>query len=346
MTHKVEREGTSCENLPETHQFLKEIRAMMDIEYPGAILLAEACQLPSEVRKYFGEGDGDKFHLGFHFPVMPRIFMTIKSGEWIKLKAILEETPEIPISCQWVTFLRNHDELTLEMVSPEERQWMWEQYAPEKRMRINVGIRRRLAPLLDNDRRRIELAHSMLLTLPGSPILYYGDEICMGDNIWLDDRNGVRTPMQWDNSPGCGFTTAKKSYAPFVDSPEYRPNRVNVRDAMKDPSSLYWMLHHMIAMRRTHSALGMGSLRWVDTDNKSVAAWIRQYDQDVVLVISNLAPETQSASMKIGGCHNTTAVDVLTSKKFRIIGGGLSIQIEPYKFYWIDLQAYQLTPYY
>jgi len=195
VPYLFEQDGTSCENLDITHEYLKEIRMMIDTEYPDRILLAEACQMPQDVRAYFG--DGDEFHMGFHFPVMPRIYMSIKAGDCTSLRDILEITPEIPDNCQWVTFLRNHDELTLEMVTPEERKWMWEQYAPDMRMRINLGIRRRLAPLMDNDRRRIELAHSMLLTLPGSPILYYGDEICMGDNIDLPDRNGVRTPMQW-----------------------------------------------------------------------------------------------------------------------------------------------------
>jgi maltose alpha-D-glucosyltransferase / alpha-amylase len=195
VPYLYEREGTNCENLPETHQYLKRLRRFMDEHYPGRILLCEANQWPEDVRAYFG--DGDEFHMGFHFPLMPRIFMALKKQDKTSIEWILSRTPEIPENCQWCTFLRNHDELTLEMVTEEERQWMWEQYAPLPRMRLNLGIRRRLAPLLDNDRKKIELANSLLFTLTGSPIIYYGDEIGMGDNIWLPDRDGVRTPMQW-----------------------------------------------------------------------------------------------------------------------------------------------------
>ncbi len=204
VPYLFEREDTSCENLPETHAYLKKLRSYMDENYPGRILLCEANQTPEFVRPYFG--DGDEFQLAFHFPIMPRIFMAIKKGRPDDLVDILRRTPPIPENCQWCTFLRNHDELTLEMVSPEERQWMWDQYAPEPRMRLNLGIRRRLAPLLDNDRRKIELIYSLLFTLPGSPIIYYGDEIGMGDNIWLPDRNGVRTPMQWNSKSNAGFS--------------------------------------------------------------------------------------------------------------------------------------------
>ncbi len=196
VPYLFEREGTNCENLPETHAYLKRPAQFLDEHYPGRILLCEANQWPEDVRPYFG--DGDEFHMGFHFPLMPRIYMALRKGSASPLAWILERTPPIPENCQWCTFLRNHDELTLEMVTEEERQWMWQEYAPEPRMRLNLGIRRRLAPLLDNDRRKIELAYSLLFTLPGSPIVYYGDEIGMGDNIWLPDRNGVRTPMQWE----------------------------------------------------------------------------------------------------------------------------------------------------
>ncbi|MCS7052042.1 MAG: alpha-amylase family glycosyl hydrolase, partial [Thermomicrobium sp.] len=226
VPYLFEREGTNCENLPETHAYLKELRRVLDAEYPGRILLCEANQWPEDVRPYFG--NGDEFHLAFHFPVMPRLFMALKRGEGSAVANILARTPPIPPNCQWCTFLRNHDELTLEMVTPEERRWMWEQYAPEPRMRLNLGIRRRLAPLLDNDRRKLELAHSLLFTLPGSPILYYGDELGMGDDIRLPDRNGVRTPMQWSAGPNAGFSTAppERLYAQPIADPVYGYERV------------------------------------------------------------------------------------------------------------------------
>jgi maltose alpha-D-glucosyltransferase/alpha-amylase len=213
VPYLFQREGTNCENLPETHAYLKELRSFIDQHYSDRVLLSEANQWPKDVRKYFG--DGDEFHMGFHFPLMPRIFMALQKGDATPIVRILEQTPAIPDNTQWCTFLRNHDELTLEMVTEEERQWMWEQYAPDPRMRLNLGIRRRLAPLLDNDRQKIELAYSLLFTLPGSPVIYYGDEIGMGDNIWLDDRNGVRTPLQWNSERNAGFSSAQpdKLYA-------------------------------------------------------------------------------------------------------------------------------------
>jgi trehalose synthase len=341
VPYLFEEEGTNCENLPQTHDFLRKMRMMIETEYPGRILLAEACQMPNEVRQYFG--DSDEFHMGFHFPVMPRIFMSIKAADCTSLKNILAETPEIPKECQWVTFLRNHDELTLEMISHEERKWMWEEYAPEPRMKINVGIRRRLSPLLDNDRRKIELAHSMLFTLPGSPILYYGDEIGMGDNIWLDDRNGVRTPMQWDNSePHGGFSTAPKIYAPVVDSINHNKNMVNMRDSMNDPSSFYNILRHMIAARRKHSCFGFGKLFWVNHENTSVGAWIRHRANDRVLVLSNCSNKVQTVSFRIPRkflSHGHKEVnDILTGAVFPLDATNLlTLSMDPYQFMWLNL---------
>eukprot|EP01118_Nematostelium_gracile_P009993 TRINITY_DN3395_c0_g1_i1.p1 TRINITY_DN3395_c0_g1~~TRINITY_DN3395_c0_g1_i1.p1 ORF type:complete len:598 (-),score=134.10 TRINITY_DN3395_c0_g1_i1:30-1823(-) len=341
VPYLFEREGTNCENLPTTHDYLKRMRRMMDTEYPGRIILAEACQMPVDVREYFG--DSDEFHMGFHFPVMPRIFMSIKAQDCTSLKNILAETPDIPKECQWVTFLRNHDELTLEMVNPEERKYMWAEYAPEPRMKINVGIRRRLAPLLDNDRRKIELAHSLLLTLPGSPILYYGDEIGMGDNIWLEDRNGVRTAMQWDNSgPHAGFSSAEKIYAPVVDSSNHNRNKVNVRDAQNDPSSLYNILRHMISIRRKHSALGLGKLFWVDSDVKSVGAYIRHRGHSRVLVVSNTANTPITVHLRLPrkfvtpGYHQVR--EILTDATYTMDANRiLTISMTPYQFLWINL---------
>ncbi len=266
VPYLFEREGTNCENLPETHAYLKEIRRALDQEFPGRILLAEANQWPEDTRAYFG--DGDEFQMGFHFPVMPRIFMALRQADRTPLVWILGRTPPIPDNCQWCTFLRNHDELTLEMVTEEERQWMWQEYAPEPRMRLNLGIRRRLAPLLDDDRRKIELANSLLFTLPGSSILYYGDEIGMGDNIWLPDRNGVRTPMQWTSAVNAGFSSAapKSLYLPLIDNSVYGPAHINVADERAHPDSLLNRLRRLIAVRKQHPAFGRGSFTWVECE--------------------------------------------------------------------------------
>jgi len=341
IPYLFEREGTNCENLPETHEYLKKMRAMIDNEFPGKIMLAEACQLPHQVREYFG--DGDEFHMGFHFPVMPRIYMSIKAHNSSSLKEVLAATPDIPEGCQWVTFLRNHDELTLEMVTPEERKWMWDQYAPDMQMRINLGIRRRLHPLMDNDRRRVELAKCMLLTLPGSPILYYGDEIGTGDNIQLYDRNGVRTPMQWDSTkPHAGFSEAEKVYAPVIDSPLFNCSRVNVKDAMADPSSLYNVLRHMIFQRRKHQAFGSGRLTWIDNEDLSIAAWIRQYQLDIMLVVCNLSDEPKNITLTIP--HDFVSVpdvqDILTETQYEIVDDNkITVSLEPYAFKWIELSS-------
>jgi len=298
VPYLFEREGTSCENLPETHEFLKRMRKFIDESYPGRIILAEACQLPNEVRKYFGEGEGDEFHMGFHFPVMPRIYMSIMRGKGECLREIMESTPSIPSTCQWVTFLRNHDELTLEMVTPDERKEMWSFYAPVPRMKINMGIRRRLAPLLNGDQRKIELAYSLLFTLPGSPIIYYGDEICMGDNIWLEDRHGVRTPMQWnDTAPNGGFSSASKIYSPVIDDPEYGYQKVNVNEAEKDPSSLYHIIRQMIQRRRKHLSFGHGSFKWVNSDNPHIASYMRVCGIDRMLIVHNLSEHHQSVRL-------------------------------------------------
>ena len=299
VPYLFEREGTNCENLPETHAYLKKIRKFLDENYPGRILLAEANQWPEDVRAYFG--NGDEFHMGFHFPVMPRIFMALRSGDHTPLKSILERTPTIPETCQWCTFLRNHDELTLEMVTEQERQWMWQAYAPEPRMRLNLGIRRRLAPLLDNDRRKIELAYSFLFTLPGSPIIYYGDEIGMGDNIWLPDRNGVRTPMQWESSPGAGFSSAAKEalYTPVIETPPYDPSQVNVTDQQHNPKSLYHRIRQMVAVRKAHQALGQGDLIWAETSTTAVAAYWRVSRKEKILVLNNLSGIPQGVMVSL-----------------------------------------------
>ena len=293
VPYLFEREGTNCENLPETHVYLKQLRTFMDKNYPGRILLCEANQWPEDVRPYFG--DGDEFHMGFHFPIMPRIYMALKKGRADDMVEILRRTPPIPENCQWCTFLRNHDELTLEMVTPQERNWMWEQYAPEPRMKLNLGIRRRLASLLDNDQRKIELANSLLFTLPGSPIIYYGDEIGMGDNLDLPDRNGVRTPMQWDASPNAGFTTGKPFTELVKGAQSYQ--HINVASQMVDKDSLFHAIRRMVNIRKQHHTFGRGSMEWVVTDNPAFAVYTRSYRDETLLIINNLSGSTETISL-------------------------------------------------
>ena len=257
VPYLFEREGTNCENLPETHAFLKRLRQQVEMEFPGQILLCEANQWPNDVRPYFG--DGDECHMGFHFPLMPRLFMALKKGHMDDVAEVLEHTPPLPEGCQWCTFLRNHDELTLEMVTDSDREWMWSEYAPLAAMQLNLGIRRRLAPLLDNDTRRIELAHSILFTLPGTPIIYYGDELGMGDNLELPDRNGLRTPMQWDDSANAGFSDGKPCIA-LVAGP-LGPAFVNVESQHAQRGSLLNALRRMITVRKAHPELSLAGCR-------------------------------------------------------------------------------------
>lgn len=338
VPYLFERDGTNCENLPETHNYLKKLRRFIDEHYPGRILLCEANQWPKDVRPYFGEGD--EFHMGFHFPVMPRIFMALRNGNKTPLTWILDETPTIPADCQWCTFLRNHDELTLEMVTEEERQWMWQEYAPEPRMRLNLGIRRRLAPLLDNDRRKIELANSLLFTLTGSPIIYYGDEIGMGDNISLPDRNGVRTPMQWDSTIGAGFSLAAPEmfYAPIISTPLYGPDRVNVLAQQDDPDSLWHCLRKMIQLRKAHPVLGWGNFSWIESGSQGILGYTRFDDQERLIILNNLTGETQSCVLDIEA--GSVYVDLFSQESFRVDQAGkLSINLQPYQFAWLELKG-------
>ena len=339
VPYLFEREGTNCENLPETHAYLKELRRFMDEYYPGRILLCEANQWPEDVRPYFG--DGDEFHMGFHFPVMPRIFMALRRGDISPLVWILERTPSIPESCQWCNFLRNHDELTLEMVTEEERQWMWQEYAPEPRMRLNLGIRRRLAPLLDNDQRKIELANSLLFTLPGSPFIYYGDEIGMGDDIWLPDRNGVRTPMQWDSGPNAGFSSAppESLFAPVLRADPYSPVRVNVADQRERPDSLFHRIRHMIAVRRSHPAFGCGDFTWISSGSNAVAAYLRSTQDERILIVNNLSGDSQTVLLTVPGM-DMDAVDMITGihyPKAQAECLSISLSLELYQYLWLKL---------
>jgi maltose alpha-D-glucosyltransferase/alpha-amylase len=343
VPYLIERDGTHCENLPETHAYLKELRRVMDREYPGRILLCEANQWPEDVRPYFG--DGDEFHMGFHFPVMPRLYMALRRGEASAVINILNRTPALPENCQWCTFLRNHDELTLEMVTEAERQWMWQEYAPEPRMRLNLGIRRRLAPLLDGDRRKIELANSLLFTLPGSPIVYYGDEIGMGDNIWLPDRHGVRTPMQWEAGPNAGFTggdvPAERLYnAPIADE-RFGYQRVNVAAQRADPASLWHTLRRMIAVRKTQPAFGHGACDFLPSDNAAILPIVRTYRGQTLLAIHNLAAQPQSVTLDLSRWAGARAQVLLAQDKATpplAASGSFRLTLSPLAYLWLRLE--------
>ncbi|MBU1879843.1 MAG: alpha-glucosidase C-terminal domain-containing protein, partial [Chloroflexi bacterium] len=333
VPYLIEREGTNCENLPETHAILKDLRRRIDVTYPGRIMLAEANQWPEDVRPYFGDAStgGDEFHMGFHFPVMPRLYMALKMQDATPIYQIMRRTPPIPENCQWSVFLRNHDELTLEMVTEEERQYLWAQYAPDPRMRLNLGIRRRLAPLLDNDRRKLELLNSILFTLPGSPIIYYGDEIGMGDNIWLDDRNGVRTPMQWDDGPNAGFSTAPadRLYTPVIDDPVYGTRRVNVAAQQADPGSLLNFTRRLIALRQAHPCFGRGTFELVDAGRPAILAYRRAYQGETVLALHNLSDTEQSTTL------DRPTTDLLTGETYA--PGPLTLA--PYQYLWLSYPA-------
>ena len=334
VPYLFEREDTSCENLPETHEYLKSIRQFLNVNYPGRILLAEANQWPEDLLPYFGDGD-DEFHMGFNFPIMPRIFMALKQADRTQLEWIMSRTPFLRETNQWGMFLRNHDELTLEMVTEDERRWMWEQYAPEQRMRLNIGIRRRLAPLLDNDRRKIELAHSMLFTLPGSPTMYYGDEIGMGDNIWLPDRNGVRTPMQWDDTLSAGFSQADELYSPLIDTPPYDYQHVNVAAQRKDTHALWHAIRRMIKLRKMHPALGVGDISWVESGSEAILAFSRSSEQERVLAIHNLKGSRQKIRIKL---EQPQAVfkDLISGHVFATRENMLELDLSPHQYLWLE----------
>jgi len=340
VPYLFEREGTNCENLPETHVYLKRLRRFIDENYPGKILLCEANQWPEDVRPYFG--DGDEFQMGFHFPLMPRVYMSIRKGDRTPLEWVLGRTPPIPEHCQWCTFLRNHDELTLEMVTEEERQWMWREYAPEPRMRLNLGIRRRLAPLLDNDRGRIELAYALLFSLPGTPIVYYGDEIGMGDDIWMEDRNGVRTPMQWEDAPNAGFSNAPQEalYLPAIDGELYGYHRVNVADQRYNPDSLWSLVRRMIAVRKANPVFGLGNLSWVDMGTPAVAAYWRQMEGSALLIINNLSGSAQPVDTGRLAKPLAAGFDVLLGRNTPgLRAGQLPMVLAPHEYLWLKIRG-------
>lgn len=322
IPYLYEREGTNCENLPETHAFLRKVRHVVETEYPGRVLIAEANQWPEDLLPYFGTEDKPEFQICFHFPIMPRLYMALKKGDKTPIVQILERTPPIPPDAQWMTFLRNHDELTLEMVTPEERQWMWEQYAPEPRMRLNLGIRRRQIPLLDHDKRKWFLLNAMFLSLPGIPIIYYGDEIGMGDNIWLPDRHGCRTPMQWNASKNAGFSPADATYFPVNETYP----QVNVAMQEDDPESYLNQTRFLIRTRQEQVALWRGEMSWVETSGTAVLSFTRQTNEQTVLCVFNLTNQPQPLPTAV----STDAVDLLQQK----IEGGV---LAPFAAHWFVL---------
>lgn len=336
VPYLIEREGTNCENLPETHQVLKAIRAYLDANYQDKVLLAEANQWPKDVRPYFGEGD--EFNMGFHFPVMPRIFMAIKKGDASPIRWIMSQTPDIPEGTQWCTFLRNHDELTLEMVTEEERQWMWQEYAPVPRMRQNLGIRRRLAPLLDNDHRKILLANALLYSLPGAPIIYYGDEIGMGDNIWLPDRNGVRTPMQWDAGLNAGFSDAPPEmlYEPVITEGKFSYKVVNVAAEQRDPDSLLNKMKHLISVRGANPILAVGDYEFLAPEVNAVLSIHRSLGEEDLICVLNLTDQPQTVNLDLAKWHGAALTDLLTGAPCPpITEEAYSITLQPWAFRWL-----------
>ncbi|PYX46050.1 MAG: maltose alpha-D-glucosyltransferase, partial [Acidobacteria bacterium] len=339
VPYLVEREGTSCENLPETHAVIRKLRKEIDTHYSGRVLLAEANQWPTDVRPYFGEGD--EFHMAFHFPLMPRIYMALRQEDRLPITDIIAQTPGIPDSCQWGLFLRNHDELTLEMVTHDERDYMYLAYSADPRMRINLGIRRRLAPLVDNNRRRIELLNSLLLSFPGTPILYYGDEIGMGDNIYLGDRNGVRTPMQWNGDRNAGFSSATPArlYSPVIMDPVWGYEAINVEAQQSDPSSLLSWMRNMIALRKLFRVFGRGSIEFLDAPNRKILAYLRQYEGEQVLCVANLSRFAQPVDLDLSKLEDMTPVEMLGYVEFPPIERQpYRLTLAPYSFLWLELQ--------
>jgi len=339
VPYLVEREGTNCENLPETHAIIKELRRKLDEQFPGKMLLAEANQWPVDLRPYFA--DGDEFHMAFHFPLMPRMFMGVKLEDRKPITEILQQTPEIPPSCQWCLFLRNHDELTLEMLTNIERDYMNDSYAQDKAMRLNLGIRRRLAPLLDNDRRRIELMNGMLMSLPGTPSIYYGDEIGMGDNIKLGDRNGVRTPMQWRGGWNGGFsdTDPEKLYAPLIQDPVYGSAAVNVFSQKKTEHSLLNWMARLIGVRKTAGAFGSGSIESLYPANHRILAYVRRLGDETILVVNNLSNAAQAVELDLRGYKGNILIEMFGKNIFPRVGElPYLLTLGPYSFYWFRMR--------
>jgi maltose alpha-D-glucosyltransferase / alpha-amylase len=366
VPYLYEREGTNCENLKETHEYLKRIRAEVDKLYPDRVLLAEANQWPADVVQYFGDEDtgGNECHMAFHFPLMPRIFMAVRREQRYPISEIMAQTPKIPAGCQWGIFLRNHDELTLEMVTDDERDYMYAEYAKDPRMKANIGIRRRLAPLLDNDRNQLELFTALLLSLPGSPVMYYGDEIGMGDNIWLGDRDGVRTPMQWtpDRNGGFSSTDPQRLYLPPVMDPIYGFQSLNVEAQQRTPQSLLHWTRRMIEIRKRHPVFGLGAYEELASSNPSVLAFVREYDaagvlaaqrllgqhgiawehdaSDRILCVNNLSRFPQPVELDLRRFMGVTPIECMGGVTFPRIGElPYLLTLPGHGFYWFQLPA-------
>lgn len=338
IPYLVEREGTNCENLPETHTAIKRIRAEIDAHYGNRMILAEANQWPSDVRPYFG--DGDECHMTFHFPLMPRIYMALRQEDRLPITDIMAQTPDIPDTCQWALFLRNHDELTLEMVTNDERDYMYLAYSADPRMRINLGIRRRLAPLVDNNHRRIELLNSLLFSFPGTPVIYYGDEIGMGDNIYLGDRNGVRTPMQWNADRNAGFSRATpgKLYSPVIMDPVWGYEAVNVEAQQSDQSSLLNWMRNMIALRKLFRVFGRGTLEFLNPSNRKILAYLRRFDEEQVLCVANLSRFAQPLDLDLRELEGMVPIEMLGYVEFpAITKDPYRLTLAPYGFLWLEL---------
>ncbi|MGE5195356.1 MAG: maltose alpha-D-glucosyltransferase, partial [Deltaproteobacteria bacterium] len=344
VPYLFEREGTNCENLPETHGFLKALRSHVDEKFPCRMLLAEANQWPEDAVAYFGQGD--ECHMAFHFPVMPRLFMAMHMEDRFPVVDILDQTPTVPATCQWALFLRNHDELTLEMVTDEERDYMYRAYAHDRQARVNLGIRRRLAPLLGNNRRRIELMNGLLFSLPGTPVIYYGDEIGMGDNIYLGDRNGVRTPMQWSADRNAGFSRAnpQKLYLPIIIDPEYHYEAINVEAQQNNPSSLLWWTKRLIGQRRQHKAFGRGTIEFLHPENRRILAFFRQYEDEQLLVVANLSRFVQYVELDLSKHAGFLPVELFGGTPFpRITAAPYLMTLAPHSFYWFALAPQEVA---
>lgn len=341
IPYLFEEDGTNCENLPATHEFIADLREMIDDEYPGTMMIAEANQPPHEVVAYFGTDARPECHVCFHFPIMPKIFAALREESSRGIRESMAETPPLPKGGQWGTFLRNHDELTLEMVTDEERADMYGWYAPEDRMRANVGIRRRLMPLLRGSRREVELANALLLSLPGSPFLYYGDELGMGDDIWLSDRNGVRTPMQWDDSPGAGFSSAAAEdfYLPVISQGPYAPNAINVEESRSRPTSMLNWMRAMLKMRKRYPAFGLGSMTLLNSSDDAVLAYLRRDEQTTILCVNNLSTASRSATIDLPGMSGWHLTDVASGNPFPSVSEEetIDITLSRHAFYWLEV---------
>src|SRR5438309_1910589 len=339
VPYLYEREDSNCENLAETHEYLRTLRGHVDAKFPNRMLLAEANQWPEDAAAYFGKGD--ESHMSFHFPLMPRMFMALQMEDRFPVIDIIEQTPPVPDNCQWAMFLRNHDELTLEMVTDEERDYMYRVYATDPHARINLGIRRRLAPLLANSRRKIELLKGLLFSLPGAPVLYYGDEIGMGDNIYLGDRNGVRTPMQWSADRNAGFSRAnpQRLHLPIIIDPEYHFEAINVENQQKNLSSLLWWMRRVIATRKNFKAFSRGTLEFLFLDNAKVLAFLRRHEDETVLVVVNLSRFAQVVELDLAHFSGCVPVEVFSRNAFPIIKkSAYVLTLGPHSHYWFTLQ--------